>query len=92
MFYASSTKSFPNLLKSIPQKLSQPTGIAVLASVGIHAVLGVSLPYWSLSSQEKPKPVRNVQLMELSQNDLSRLPPPPRPRAARGGGGGGGGG
>lgn len=77
MSYASFTKSFPDLLKNIPQKLGQPTGIAVLASIGIHAVLGASLPYLPLASNEKPKPVRNVQLLELGKNELDRLPPPP---------------
>ncbi len=77
MSYASSTKSFPGLLKTLPLKLSQPTGIAVIASVGIHALLGVSLPYLPISSKAKPKPIRNVQLLELNQNDLSRLPPSP---------------
>jgi TonB family protein len=79
MSYASSPKSFPNFLKSLPQKLSQPTAIAVIASVGIHAVLGLSLPYFPISSKEKPKPVRNVQLLDLKPEELNRLPPPPLP-------------
>jgi TonB family protein len=79
MSYATPNKSFPNILKSIPQKLAQPTGIAVVASVGIHALLGLSLPYLTLSSPDKPKPVRNVQLLELSPQELSQLPPPPLP-------------
>ena len=79
MSYASSPKSFPNFLKSLPHKLSQPTAIAVIASVGIHAALGFSLPYFPTSSQEKPKPVRNVQLLELKPEELSRVPPSPLP-------------
>ncbi|HEY9831917.1 MAG TPA: hypothetical protein V6D26_15140 [Stenomitos sp.] len=79
MSYASSPKSFPNFLKSLPHKLSQPTAIAVIASVGIHAALGFSLPYFPTSSQEKPKPIRNVQLLELKPEELSRVPPPPLP-------------
>jgi len=80
MSYASSNKARPNLLKTIPQKISQPTTIAVIASIGIHGLLGVSLPYLPISSQEKPKPVRNVQLLELSPQELSQLPPaPPSP-------------
>ena len=76
MSYASPNKSFPELLKNLSQTLGQPTGIAVLASIGIHAALGVSLPYLPLSSQPKPKPIRNVQLLELSPKELSKLPPP----------------
>jgi TonB family protein len=77
MSYASSDQSSPNLLKRIPQKLSQPTAIAVIASLGIHAALGLSLPYLPISSQEKPKPARNVQLLELKPEELNRLPPSP---------------
>jgi hypothetical protein len=79
MSYASFTKSFPNLLKGFSQTLFQPTGIAVMASVGIHAALGVSLPYLPISSQEKPSS-RTVQLVQLSPTEQSRLPqltPPP---------------
>src|SRR5919202_3207433 len=79
MSYASSPKSFPNFLKSLPQKLSRPTAIVGTASVGIHAALGLSLPYFSISSKEKPKPVRDVQLLDLQPEELSRLPPPPLP-------------
>ncbi|AFZ17324.1 energy transducer TonB [Allocoleopsis franciscana] len=79
MSYASSSKSFPDFLKTLPHKLSQPTAIAVIASVGIHAALGFSLPYFSTSSQEKPKPIRNVQLLELKPEELSRVPPSPLP-------------
>jgi TonB family protein len=77
MSYASSDKSSPNLLKRIPQKLSQPTAIAVIASLGIHAALGLSLPYLPISSQEKPKPARDVELLELKPEELNRLPPSP---------------
>jgi hypothetical protein len=79
MSYASSPKSFPNFFKNLPHKLSQPTAIAVIASVGIHAALGFSLPYLPMSSQEKPKPIRNVQLLELKPEELSRVPPPALP-------------
>jgi len=80
MSYASFTKSFPDLIKSVPEKLTQPTSIAVMASVGIHALLGVTLPYWSVSSEEKPQLPRTVQLVELTPAEQSRLPqlsPPP---------------
>ena len=52
----------------------QPTGIAVMASVGIHALLGLSLPYWSMPSEKKSQPVRNVQLLQLTPTEQSRLP------------------
>ncbi len=84
MSYALNTKTFPNLIKSFPQKLFlQPTSIAVMASLGIHGLLGVSLPYLPIASQEKPKPLQNVKLVQLTPTEQSRLPqlspPPPLP-------------
>lgn len=69
----------PNRFKDLSQKLFGPTGIAVLASLGIHGALAVVLPYMGNSSQEKPAP-KTVQLVQLSPAELSRLPqtaPPP---------------
>ncbi len=78
MSYASFTKIVPDLLKSVPQKLIQPTGIAVIASVGIHALVGgVLLPRWSMSSEKKSPPVRNVPLLQLTPAEQSRLPQMP---------------
>ena len=74
MSYASLTKSFPDFIKSCSETLFQPTGIAVMASVGVHVLLGAALPYMSLSSQEKPKPRRTVQLVQLSPTEQGRLP------------------
>ncbi|MBD1809413.1 energy transducer TonB [Microcoleus sp. FACHB-SPT15] len=84
MSYASFTKSFPNLIKSVPEKLSQPTSIAVMASIGIHVVVGLSLPYLPSFSREKSPSRRTVQLTQLSPQEQSRLPqlsPPPLPPA-----------
>ncbi len=74
MSYASFTQSFPDFIKSFPQKLFQPTGIAVMSSVGIHALLAVTLPYLPIASQDKPQPIRNVKLVQLTQAEQSRLP------------------
>src|SRR4028118_469705 len=81
MSHASFNSSFPFLIKSVPQKLFRPTGIAVMASVGIHGLLGVSLPYLSNASREKAKPLRNVQVTQLSPTEQSRVPQlaPPSP-------------
>lgn len=63
------------LIKTVSEKLNQPTGIAVIASVGIHVVLGLTLPsYVPVFSSEAPPTRRTVQLLELSEADLSRLP------------------
>lgn len=69
----------PNRFKDSSQKLFGPTGIAVLASVGIHGLLAVILPYMGNTDQSKPAP-KTVQLVQLSPAELSRLPqtvPPP---------------
>jgi outer membrane biosynthesis protein TonB len=74
MSYASFTQSFPDFIKSFPQKLFEPTGIAVMSSVGIHALLAVTLPYLPIASQDKPQPIRNVKLVQLTPAEQSRLP------------------
>lgn len=64
-----------SFIKSVSEKLNQPTSIAVMASVGIHALLGVSLPYvMPVFSREEPPLRQTVQLLELTPADLSRLP------------------
>jgi len=63
------------LFRTVSEKLNQPTGIAVMASVGIHVILGLTLPsYAPVFSNEAPQTRRTVQLLELSEADLSRLP------------------
>ena len=72
-------KRLPDRFQSLSQKLFGPTGIAVLASLGIHAALAISLPYLGTSSQEKPAK-RTVQLVQLTPEEQGRLPqmsPPP---------------
>lgn len=69
----------PNRFQDFSQKLFTPTGIAVMASVGIHGALAVLLPYMGDSSSQKPAP-KAVQLVQLSPAEQSRLPqtaPPP---------------
>ncbi|MBE9127377.1 MULTISPECIES: energy transducer TonB [unclassified Coleofasciculus] len=64
-----------SFIKSVSEKLNQPTSIAVMASVGIHAILGVSLPYvMPVFSREEPPLRQTVQVLELTPADLSRLP------------------
>ncbi|MEQ8961205.1 MAG: hypothetical protein RLP02_25320, partial [Coleofasciculus sp. C2-GNP5-27] len=63
------------LFRTVSEKLNQPTGIAVMASVGIHVILGLTLPsYVPVFSNEAPLTRRTVQMLELSEADLSRLP------------------
>ncbi|WP_315784115.1 hypothetical protein [Fischerella sp. JS2] len=68
--------SYVSILKTIPEIISQPTGIAVLASVGIHGVIALFLPWMQLET--KPKEIKSpktaVGLVELNQADQNRLP------------------
>ncbi|MEA5620042.1 hypothetical protein VB711_19645 [Cronbergia sp. UHCC 0137] len=71
--------SYVSLLKNIPEALSQPTGIAAIASLGIHGAIALIVPLMPVDSN-KPKQVDTSQavgLIELSQADQSRLPQPP---------------
>ncbi len=53
----------------------QPIWLAFLASVGIHAILGINLPNISLFSQQVKQPP-TVGLVELTPEQISRLPQP----------------
>lgn len=82
MSYASFSKSLPDFIKNVPQVLNQPTSIAVMASVGIHGVVAVALPYLPLASQEAPQTPEPIQMVELTPTQQSRIPqlsPPPLP-------------
>jgi hypothetical protein len=68
--------SYVSLLKSIPEIISQPIGIAAIASLGIHGAIAMFVPLMPMDST-KPKETassKTVGLMELSQADQSRLP------------------
>ncbi|MFM7364144.1 MAG: hypothetical protein ACKO11_06510 [Cuspidothrix sp.] len=70
--------SYVSVLKNIPEILSQPTGIAAIASLGIHGAIALIVPLMPVNSNqssnaESPKA---VGLMELTAADQSRLPQP----------------
>ncbi|MBD2771582.1 hypothetical protein [Iningainema tapete] len=71
--------SYVSLLKNIPDFLSQPTGIAAIASVGIHGAIAFFLPLMPMESS-KPKQQsiapKTVGLLELNQSLQNRLPQP----------------
>lgn len=71
--------SYASLLKNIPEILSQPTGIAAIASVGIHGAIALIVPLMPVDSS-KPKEsasAKPVGILELSQADQNRLPQTP---------------
>jgi hypothetical protein len=68
--------SYVSLLKNLPEIFSQPTGIAAIASLGIHGAIALIVPLVPVDSN-KPKETpsaKTVGVMELSQADQSRLP------------------
>ncbi|MDY6898126.1 MAG: hypothetical protein SWZ49_08600 [Cyanobacteriota bacterium] len=67
--------SYVSVLKNIPEFLSQPAGIAAIASVGIHGAIAFILPLMPVDSEsnETESPA-SVGIMELSQAEQNRLP------------------
>src|SRR6478672_4656810 len=67
--------SYWSFIKSLPEVLRQPSGIATIASVGFHGLLWVILPVLPLSSKTtESEAQRPVQLVELTPAEQSRLP------------------
>ena len=72
--------SYVSLLKNIPEILSRPTGIAVIASLGIHGAIALIVPLMPVdSNSSQPSEVaKSVGILELSQADQARLPENPK--------------
>ncbi|MEB3831579.1 hypothetical protein LKK83_29295, partial [Phormidium sp. CCY1219] len=73
-----SDPSVPAMSYSLPKKnllhtLSQPTVVAILASVGLHGVVGISWDRLPMTSNQA-NPWTTVDLVELTPEELSRLP------------------
>ena len=67
--------SYVSVLKNIPEFLSQPAGIAAIASVGIHGAIAFILPLMPVDSESnKKESPASVGIMELSQAEQGRLP------------------
>ncbi len=77
--------SYVSVLKTIPEFLSQPTGIAVLASVGIHGAIAFLLPLMPMESNKAKDTTQSqsVGLLELNQADQNRLPQTSTPQATQ---------
>jgi len=70
-----------SLLKNIPGIFTQPTGIAAIASVGIHGAIAMIVPLVpvdSSASQETEAP-RTVGLVAINPSDLNQQQPNPDP-------------
>ncbi|MGH8001911.1 MAG: hypothetical protein ACREPR_21405, partial [Brasilonema sp.] len=74
--------SYVSLLRNIPEFLSQPTGIAAVASLGIHGAIAFLLPIVPMNSKPKQEPSSksSVGVVELSQAEKNRLPQPGTPQ------------
>ncbi|MBF2067900.1 MAG: hypothetical protein IGS39_26315 [Calothrix sp. C42_A2020_038] len=70
--------SYASFLKNVPEILSQPTGIAALASLGIHGAIAFILPLMPVESAKTNKQAttatKPIGLSELSNNEQSRIP------------------
>ncbi|MEC4817534.1 MAG: hypothetical protein SAK29_30325 [Scytonema sp. PMC 1069.18] len=69
--------SYVSLLKNVPEFLSQPTGIAIIASLGIHGAIAFLMPLMPIDSKTKKEDAaskKTVGVVELNQAEQSRLP------------------
>ncbi|MBD2136582.1 hypothetical protein H6F32_03030 [Anabaena sp. FACHB-1237] len=68
--------SYTSFWKTVPGMLTQPTGMAALASLGIHGAIALIVPLMPVnsSSSSANNTAKTVGLMELNQADESRLP------------------
>jgi hypothetical protein len=79
--------SYVSLLKNIPDILSQPAGIAAIASLGLHGAIAFIMPLMPVESSKPKETVtasktKTVGVVELNKAQLSRLPQPAPPIAA----------
>jgi hypothetical protein len=65
---------------SFLDSLLDPTAIAILGSIALHATIGASLPFFT-QPQKEPKKANpgTVKVVELSPSELQRIPQAPQP-------------
>ena len=66
--------TYSSLLQTLANQLLQPSSIAALTSVGIHALLGVASPNLPVFQQGEQPTWRSVELIQLNSAELTRLP------------------
>ena len=72
------------MYQSAPRKnfldtLIEPTSIAILGSIALHAILGASLPFFTqLEKEVKKSEPGTVKVVELTPTELQRIPQAPR--------------
>jgi hypothetical protein len=79
MYQSSPRKNFLDIL-------IEPTSIAILGSIALHAIIGASLPFFTqLEKEIKKADPGTVKVVELTPNELQRIPqapPTPAPQIA----------
>jgi hypothetical protein len=71
MYQSSPRKNFLDIL-------IEPTSIAILGSIALHAILGASLPFFTqLEKEIKKAEPGTVKVVELTPNELQRIPQAP---------------
>lgn len=65
--------SYSSLIQSVPEAWRSSSGLAALASLGIHGLILVSLPFMSLNSPDDQLP-QTVGIVTLTPEEQSRLP------------------
>ncbi len=65
--------SYSSLIQSLPEVWRSSSGLAALASLGIHGLLLAFLPFVSLDSPDEQLP-QNVPVVALTPEEQSRLP------------------
>ena len=71
------------MYQSAPRKnfldtLIEPTSIAILGSIALHAIIGASLPFFTQLEQEvKKSDPGTVKVVELTPTELQRIPQAP---------------
>jgi hypothetical protein len=76
MYQSSARKNFLDIL-------SDPTAIAILASISLHAAIGATFPFFTQPEKAgiKAGPT-TVKVVELTPRELQRIPQAPKPKPA----------
>ncbi len=74
MYQSSARKNFLDIL-------SDPTAIAILASIALHAAIGATFPLFTQPEKEGKKAgPTTVKVVELTPSELQRIPQAPKPK------------
>jgi hypothetical protein len=76
MYQSSARKNFLDIL-------SDPTAIAILASISLHAAIGATFPFFTQPEKAGTKAgPTTVKVVELTPSELQRIPQAPKPKPA----------